>query len=81
MNMDVQPPVVKPVEPDENGWYFHSTFEGDTDDWSGRGAADVLTSGRTSYKGSEALLVENRTAAWNGTTKPLNTKAFIPGNE
>lgn len=81
MNMDVQPPVVKPVEPDENGWYFHSTFEGDTDDWGGRGAADVLTSGRTSYKGSEALLVENRTAAWNGTTKPLNTKAFIPGNE
>lgn len=27
------------IEPDANGWYFHSTFEGTTDDWTGRGAA------------------------------------------
>ncbi|MDE5563652.1 MAG: endo-1,4-beta-xylanase, partial [Oscillospiraceae bacterium] len=56
---------VKPIEPNEYGWYFHSTFEGDTDSWTGRGAATVQTSGRTAYVGDEALLVQDRTAAWN----------------
>lgn len=69
------------VEPDENGYYFHDTFEGNTDSWAGRGAADVLTSGRTAYTGKESLLVENRTAAWNGASKPLSTNVFIPGEE
>lgn len=69
------------IEPDENGYYFHSTFESDVDTWAGRGNADVLTSGRTAYAGKEALLVENRTSAWNGTTRSLNARAFIPGNE
>lgn len=32
---DWPPPSV--IEPDANGWYFHSTFEGTTDDWTGRG--------------------------------------------
>lgn len=67
------------VEPDENGYYFHSTFEGDTDSWTARGAADILTSGRTAYAGKEALLVENRTAAWNGVSRTLNSRAFVPG--
>ena len=71
----------KPIEPNEYGWYFHSTFEGDTDSWAGRGAANVLTSGRTAYVGSEALLVQNRTAAWNGAGRTLNPKAFVPGKE
>lgn len=69
-----------PIEPNEYGWYFHSTFEGDTDGWTARGAADILTSGRTYYVGSEALLVQNRTASWNGVSKSLNPKAFVPGN-
>ncbi len=73
--------VSSTIEPDQNGWYFHSTFEGDTDSWAGRGAADILTSGRTAYEGSEALLVENRTAAWNGAYRTLNSRAFVPGNE
>lgn len=68
------------IEPNEYGWYFHSTFEGDTDSWQGRGNATILTSGRTAYAGSEALLVQNRTAAWNGVYKALNPKAFVPGN-
>lgn len=68
------------IEPDANGWYFHSTFEGTTDDWTGRGAAEVSTSGRTAYAGSEALLVQGRTAAWNGATRSLNTRAFKPGS-
>lgn len=40
-----------------------------------------MTSGRTNYAGKEALLVQDRTAAWNGATKALNAKAFVPGKE
>lgn len=69
------------VEPDANGWYFHSTFEGNLDEWNGRGAASVQTSGRTSYSGSEAMLVQDRTAAWNGAYRSLSTAAFKPGEE
>ncbi len=69
------------IEPNEYGWYFHSTFEGDTDSWQGRGNATILTSGRTAYVGSEALLVQKRTAAWNGVYRTLNPKAFVPGKE
>ena len=69
------------TDPDENGWYFHDEFEGDTCSWEGRGAASVMTSGRTNYVGKEALLVQGRTAAWNGATKALNAKAFVPGKE
>ncbi len=72
---------VKPIEPNQYGWYFADGFEGDLCDWSGRGAADILTSGRTAFVGSESLLVENRTAAWNGAYKTLNPRAFVPGNE
>ncbi len=67
------------IEPDSNGWYFHSTFEGDLDEWNGRGAASVMTSGRTAYAGGEALLVQERTAAWNGAYRALSTAAFKPG--
>ena len=69
------------IEPDENGYFFHDTFEGSTDNWAGRGAATVLTSGRTAYKGSEALLVQERTSAWHGALKDLNAAAFVPGKE
>lgn len=69
----------KPILPNEYGWYFHSPFEGDTDSWEGRGSATVMTSGRTAYVGSESLLVQGRTAAWNGAARALNPKAFVPG--
>ena len=69
------------VEPDENGYYFHDTFEGDTFSWTGHGSSDVLLSGRTPYQGSEALLVQNRGSSWNGTEKTLSTKAFKAGEE
>lgn len=68
------------IEPNEYGWYFYDTFEGNTFNWSGRGSADIMTSGRTAYVGSEALLIQNRTEAWNGAQKKLNTAAFIPGS-
>lgn len=68
-------------EPNEYGWYFHDEFEGDTCTWEGRGAATIMTSGRTAYVGSEALLVQNRESAWNGAYRTLNPLAFVPGQE
>lgn len=81
MTLPDEPDVPTPVvpEPDENGYFFHDTFEQDTFEWNGRGAATVMTSGRTAYAGSEALLVQERTAAWNGAYKALNSAAFVPG--
>lgn len=73
-------PTPSVPEPDENGYFFHDTFEQDTFDWQGRGAATIMTSGRTAYKGAEALLVQNRESAWNGAYKALNARAFVPGD-
>ncbi|WP_265443630.1 endo-1,4-beta-xylanase [Acetivibrio straminisolvens] len=70
-----------PEEPDENGYYYHDTFEGSVGQWTGRGPAEVLTSGRTAYKGSESLLIRDRTAAWNGAQRALNPRTFVPGNK
>lgn len=72
-------PVV--IEPDENGYYFHDTFEGDVCSWTGRGSAAVTLSGRTPYKDGEALLAQNREKAWNGTQKTLSSKVFKAGEE
>ncbi len=69
------------VEPDENGYYFHDTYEGDTFNWNGHGASDVALSGHTPYQGGEALLVQNREKSWNGAEKALSTKAFKAGEE
>ncbi len=69
------------VEADENGYYFHDTFEDGVSDWTGHGGTDVSLSGRSPYQGTEALIVQNRTGSWNGAEKPLNSSAFVPGNE
>ena len=66
------------IEPDENGYYFHSTFEGEADGWSSRGAAKTELTNDTSFEGSASLHITDRTAAWNGTAKPLNS-AFKAG--
>lgn len=73
--------TVKPVEPNEYGWYFADGFEGSNCDWSIRGSGEVLTSGRTAYVGDEALLVKDRKDAWNGASKVLDSRAFSAGNE
>ncbi|MGN0621321.1 MAG: carbohydrate binding domain-containing protein [Porcipelethomonas sp.] len=70
----------KAIEPDENGYYFHDTFEGDTFSWEGHGSSEVLLSGRSPYKGGEALLVQNREKSWNGAQKALNS-AFRAGQD
>ena len=76
-------PVTPPIntDPDENGYYFHDTFEGDTFSWEGHGAAEATLSGRTPYKDAEALLSQNREKAWNGLQKSLSTDVFKPGSE
>lgn len=66
-------------EADANGWFFHDEFEGDTCTWQGRGAATIMTSGRTAYVGGESLLVQERESAWNGAYRTLNARAFVPG--
>lgn len=71
----------QPVEPDENGYYFHDTFETDNCDWQGHGSADVALSGRIPYLGTNALLIQNRASAWNGAEKTLPAKAFQAGKE
>ncbi len=68
-------------EPNKYGWYYQDGFEGDTCTWESRGAATIMTSGRTAYVGDEALLVQNRESAWNGAYRTLNPLAFVPGNE
>ena len=70
----------KEIEPDKNGYYFHDTFEGDICDWSAHGGSNVILSGRTPYRDKEALLVQNRTASWNGAEKVLSS-VFKAGNE
>ena len=72
---------IKTPEPNEYGWYFQHGFEGTTEGWEGRGAASIMTSGRTAYVGSEALLVQDRTASWNGASFNLNSRAFKAGEE
>ncbi|MGN0585137.1 MAG: endo-1,4-beta-xylanase, partial [Ruminococcus sp.] len=78
---DYEDPNDGPVEPNEYGWYFADGFEGDLCSWESRGPSSIMTSGRTAFVGSEALLVQDRTSAWNGAYKTLSPKAFVPGNE
>ena len=69
----------EPVKPDANGYYFHHTFEGTDHGWETRFSEKVSTSGRTAYQGSEALLVQGRTAGWNGAKFALDSNPFEAG--
>ncbi|SFC79218.1 endo-1,4-beta-xylanase [Ruminococcus albus] len=72
---------VKPIEPNQYGWYFNCGFEGSTDDFSGRGSAKVASSNTTAFVGNSSLYVSGRESAWNGATYTLSPRAFQPGNE
>ena len=78
---DGQSTKQEPLVPDGNGYYFHDTFEGSTNSWAGRGSAEIETSGRVPYQGSEALLIKNREKAWNGAQKALHSATFVGGKE
>ena len=64
---------------DLNGDYFTNTFEGDTDDWSGRGSASVATNTKNFYEGSGSLYVSGREAEWNGASITLDSSIFSAG--
>ncbi len=72
-------PVV--IEPDENGYFFHNTFEESAESWTGRGSASVEASSKSKYEGNKALYCSGRESAWNGASRTLNTKAFKSGEE
>ena len=74
-------PSETPLEPDENGYYFHDTFEDGTDNWVAHGETEPTISGRTPYKGTEALLAQGRGKTWHGLEKSLNSQAFKPASE
>lgn len=74
----VKPPVI--VEPDENGYFFHSDFEDDTDSWAARGDASIKTDSSKIYDGNNSLYVTGRTNSWNGAARSLNSSVFVPGN-
>ena len=76
-----QPVVQEPEVPDENGYYFHDTFEDGSNNWTGRGSAEVVTNTQTAYQGNHSLLVQNRASAWNGAQKTLNPKTYEAGKE
>ncbi len=68
------------VEPDENGYYFHSTYESGTDNWSARGSNSVAVSSNASAAGSKSLYASDRTDAWNGAGYTLSSSVFKPGS-
>lgn len=75
------PVYVPPVEPDENGYYFHDTFESDTKiEWEGRGGASASVQNKNSFEGENAYYISDRAAAWHGATKKLNS-GFKGGEE
>ena len=72
-------PVI--IEPDENGYYFHNTFESGTESWTGRGSASVAVDKTEAYDGSSSLACTGRDASWNGASKSLSSSVFKAGEE
>ena len=64
--------------PDENGYFFHSTFEKSADSWEGRGAAKAAVADQKAFEGTKSLYVTGRDASWNGTIRTLG-RAFEAG--
>ena len=66
-------------EADDNGYYYHDTFESGTNSWSGRGSAKVSASTDKAYAGTGSLYTSDREASWNGAIKSLSKNVFKPG--
>ena len=69
------------IEPDENGYYFHNTFESGTESWAGRGSASVAVNTNQHYAGSDSLYCSDREANWNGATRAISSNIFKAGEE
>ena len=72
-------PVV--IEPDENGYYFHNTFDSGSDSWTGRGSASVAADKSEYYAGAGSLACTGREASWNGALRTLSSSVFKAGQE
>lgn len=72
---------IKPVEPNQYGWYFSKGFEGSEDGFSGRGAAKIASSNDRAFVGNSSLYVSGRESAWNGASYKLDPRAFKAGTE
>lgn len=75
------PVVSEPLKPDANGYYYHDTFENSNDSWTERGSVKAELSGRMPYEGTNALVISERTSAWNGIQKNLPVDTFKPGEK
>ena len=71
-------PVV--VEPDPDGYWFHYTFEKNTEGFSARAGETISTSRQAAYAGEQSLAVSGRDAAWNGPAHSLGG-AFKAGEK
>jgi hypothetical protein len=71
-----------PTGPDENGYFFHHTFEdGTTQGWAGRFGATVVNTSDQKANGSRSLFVSGRAETWQGAAYNLSALIFVPGNE
>ncbi len=71
--------TVTPPDPNEDGYYFHSTFESGNDSWSVRGDDSVVSTNAAACLGQKSLYVSGRTDSWNGAGYTLSTSTFVPG--
>ncbi len=77
---EIQTPTEpEPVEPDENGYFFHSTFEESADGWAVRGNDSVARTTDAAPAGDYSLAVTGREESWNGAGYNLATSTFVPG--
>lgn len=66
------------ILPDENGYYFHSSFDSSIDKWEGRGPAKLEINKENVFLGNGSVSVTGRESSWNGITTKLNN-AFKGG--
>ncbi len=69
------------VEPDADGYWFHCTFEKNTDSFSSRAGESVAVSAAEAYQGEKSLYVSDRGECWMGPVHSLNSGIFKPGEK
>ena len=74
------PDLPAPEEPDENGYYFRSTFESGKDGWASRGNGNVSATDGAAYSGEKSLKVTGRSDSWNGAGRDLSVYTYLPGS-
>lgn len=71
--------IPDPPAADENGYYFHATFESGRDDWAPRGSTIVVTDASVAAEGAQSLAITGRGDTWHGAGRDLSTDTFVPG--